>query len=189
MKFQEISNKINKGTSKKIHKYYQKLLAYLFLMGKDPFGRKLLSIEAEKKTKKGVCDLFIEWDYKGKKFSEIIEVELRARKKDLENKIKIYNEESDLFSLCVSSKKIKPLMSTFFKMKKNLWKINFIYIIDTNEVTKNKRKITENKNMVLIAHSPFFIMQCKGDYSCIKELVNSKRSLLFESFILQYLKK
>jgi len=77
---------------------------------------------------------------------------------------------------------------SFKKMKKDLTKINIVYLIDSDVVSKNKRKIVKDKNMIVGLHSPFYLTK-KKDFELIKEDVNSKRYLLFEAFLPIYLKK
>ncbi|MCD6575871.1 MAG: hypothetical protein J7K73_01790 [Nanoarchaeota archaeon] len=188
MNFKEICKKIDKNPSTKIHNYYQKILALLFLEGQDPFNRKLIDIEAEKKIGKGVADLFLKWEYKGMTFTEIIEVHLKPRKKILEDKIKLYNGKANLLSICIPSNQLEAIHAVFKKMKKDLTKINIVYLIDSDVVSKNKRKIVKDKNMIVGLHSPFYLTK-KKDFELIKEDVNSKRYLLFEAFLPIYLKK
>ncbi len=188
MNFKKICKKIDNNESLKIHNYYQKILALLFIENCDPFNRKLKNIETEKKIGCGVVDLYLKWKYKNYNFSEIIEVQLKPRKKTLENKIKLYENKTNLFSICIPSNQLKAAKSVFSKMKKNLSKINIVYLIDSNAVSKNKRKIVKDKNMIVGLHSPYYITKNK-DMNLIKNKINSRRYFLFEALLPEYLKK
>ncbi len=188
MNFKKICGDIDKNKSLNIHNYYQKILALLFIENCDPFNRKLVRIEAEKEVGEGVVDLFLEWDYKKHRFSEIIEIQLKPRKKILENKIELYKDRTNLFSICVPSNQLTATRSVFRKMRKNLSKINIVYLIDSAAISKNRRKIIKDKNMVVGLHSPYYLTK-KKDLELIKNDVNSKRNFLFEAFLPHYLKR
>ena len=88
MDFEKICQKIDKNESLTIHNYYQKILALLFLNKKDPFNRKLIKIDVEKKIGNGLSDLFLTWEYDKKRFTEIIEVHLQPKKRFFKIKLK-----------------------------------------------------------------------------------------------------
>ena len=132
--------------------------------------------------------MFLKWNYKGNKFTEIIEVQLKPKKKVFEDKIKIYRNKAELFSICIPSNKLNSINSVFSKMKKDLNKINIVYLIDSGAVTENKRKIVKDKNMIVGLHSPYYLTK-KKDFELIKEDANSKKYFLFEAFLPMYLKK
>lgn len=187
MDFKKLCKKIDKNKSTKIHNYYQKILSLLFIEGLDPFNRKLLKIDAEKKIGNGVVDLFLKWKYKEKKFTEIIEVQVKPKKKIIEEKIKLYENKATLFSICIPSNRLKSIYDVFSKMKKDLIKINIVYLIDSDVVIKNKKKIVKDKDMIIGIHSPFFLSKC--DIDSLKKKINSQKYLLFEAFLPIYLKK
>jgi hypothetical protein len=186
MDFKRLSAKIDRNSSLPIHNYYQKILSLLFINGKDPFNRQLLSIDCEKRIEKGVADIYLKWRYNNKVFTEIVEVELQGKKKTIQNKIKLYRDSADFLSFCVPSQRVPPMVKIFPKMKKDLGKINLLYIIDSNIVTKNRRRIVDDKDFVVSAHSPFLLLDCPdGDMSCVKEVANRHRSLLFDAMVHQ----
>ena len=187
MDFKKLCLRIDKNTSLPIHNYYQKVLSLLFINGKDPFNRKLLSIECEKKLDHTLADLYLKWDYNGKVFTEIVEVELQSKKKGIEHKIDRYYKRADFLSFCFPSQKLPSLIKVFSKIKKDLNKINIIYIIDSEAVTRNKRKIIDDQKMIISAHSPFMLTQCpSGDMSCVKEVVSRHKSIFFDTLIHQH---
>ncbi len=188
MDFKKICSDIDQNESLNIHNYYQKILALLFMEGCDPFNRKLLDIKAEKKVGKGIVDLFIKWKYNEYIFSEIIEVQLKPKKKVLENKIDLYEKKTNLFSICIPSNQLKATRSVFSKMKKDISKINIVYLIDSNAVTKNKRKLVKDKEMIVGLHSPHYITK-KKDLELIKNDINPNKYFLFEAMLPFYLKK
>lgn len=183
-----LNKKIDKNKSTKIHNYYQKVLLLLFTKQKDPFNRRVKEIDVEKKVGKGLADVYIKWEYNGKEFDEIIEVELQGRKKNLLNKIKLYGDKADLFSLCIPSKKLTPLMTVFSKMKKDLPNINIVYLMDDDQIRKNRRKIVQDQKLVVGAHSPFMLMNMKNKFKDVREFVNSKRYFFFDALLPLYLK-
>jgi hypothetical protein len=188
MDFNGLCNKIDLNKSTKIHKYYQKVLALLFLQNQDPFNRQLISIDAERKVGNGLADLHIHWEKDSRKFSEIIEIELSGKKKTLENKIKLYSKQADLFSICIPSKSLGSIVSVFPKIRKDLNHINIVYLIDDEIVTMNQRKIVKDRKMVISAQSPFFFINQKRSLDEMKEFLNSKKNLLFDALLPIYLK-
>ena len=173
-----------------IHKYYQKILTLLFLNDEDPFERELLNIEVEKNIDRGVVDLFLEWKHNHRTFSEIIEVQLTPKKKTLQDKIKLYSKKSDLFSICLPSKTLKSALKVFAKMKADLPSIHLVYLMHEDNITKNQRKIVDDKSMVVTAFSPFILMKCKdGSIECIEKFVNDYKKLFFEALLPSYLKR
>ena len=73
---------------------------------------------------------------------------------------------------------------------KEISKINIIYIIDSGTVTKNRRKIIDDKNLVVSAHSPFMLMKCpSGDIDCIKQVVAKQRTLFFDTLFQDHFSK
>lgn len=190
MDFKRLCLKIDKNSSLPIHNYYQKVLSLLFMNGKDPFNRTLLEIDCERKIENALADLYLKWNYNNKTFTEIIEVELQGRKKSIENKISNYYQKADFLSFCLPSKRLPSFLKILPKMKKDLGKINIIYIIDSETVSKNRRKIIDDEKMVISAHSPFMLTQCpSGDMACIKEVVNKQKILIFDALFHQYLNK
>ena len=187
MDFKKICKNIDKNKSMNIHNYYQKILALLFMEGCDPFNRNLLSIDAEKKVGDGIVDLFLQWKYKDYNFSEIIEVQLKPKKKVLENKIKLYEDKTNLFSVCVPSNQLNAARSVLAKMKGNISKINIVYLIDSEAVSKNKRKLVKDRNMVVGLHSPHYITK-KEDLDLIKNNLDLNRYFLFDALLPFYLK-
>jgi hypothetical protein len=188
MDFQGLCNRIDLNKSTKIHNYYQKLLTLLFMQNQDPFNRQLLSIDVEKKIGAGLADLYLKWEKDKKVFTEIIEIELGGRKKNLENKIRIYSKKADLFSICVPSKKLDSIISIFPKMRKDLNNIKIVYLIDDKEVSRNRRKLIKDQKMVISAQSPFFFINPKKSLGEIKEFLNSKKNLFFDALLPIYLK-
>lgn len=190
MDFKKVCLRIDKNTSLPIHNYYQKVLALLFMNGKDPFGRTLIDLECEKDLDGATADLYLKWRYHHRTFTEIVEVELHGRKKRIEGKINNYYGKADFLSFCFPSTKLPPLLKVFPKMMKDISKINIIYIIDSETVTKNRRRIIDDKNMVVSAHSPFMFTKCpSGDMACIKEVMNKHRSLIFDAMMQQHFRK
>jgi len=189
MDFKEICLNIDRNSSLAIHNYYQKILSLLFLKNKDPFGRTLIEIDCEKKIDNVLADLYLKWGYNGRLFTEIIEVELGSKKKGIEDKIKKYYGKSDFLSFCFPSQKIPSFLKVIPKIKE-ISKINIIYIIDSGTVTKNRRKIIDDKNLVVSAHSPFMLMKCpSGDIDCIKQVVAKQRTLFFDTLFQDHFSK
>jgi hypothetical protein len=190
MDFKGLCLRIDRNSSLPIHNYYQKILALLFMKGKDPFGRTLLGLECEKNIDGALADLYITWEYHDTIFTEIVEVELQGKKKRIEGKIDNYYGKADFLSFCFPSTKIPPLVKIFPKMKKDLGKLNLVYIIDSEIVTKHKRKIIDDKNMIVSAHSPFMFTKCpSGDMACIKEVMSKHKSLIFDAMMQQHFRK
>jgi len=188
MDFKELCSQINRNKSTKLHNYYQKLLVFLFINNKDPFDRVLKNISTEKRIGNGVVDIYAEWEKDGKRFDEIIEVELGGKKKNLESKIRLYSKKADLLSICIPSKRLDSLISVFPKMRKDLTRINIVYLIDDEVVTKNRRKMTTDHKILVGAQSPFFIMKSKTNFAELKEFINSKKNLFFDALLPIYLK-
>lgn len=187
MDFQKLCNRIDQNKSTRLHNYYQKVLALLFMQDKDPFERELLEIDAEKKTGQGLADLYLKWKKGRRTFTEIIEVELQGKKKTLLNKIKLYEEKADLFSICIPSKNLDPLIKVFTTMKKDLPKVNIVYLVDDSVVTKNGRKIVKDRQLIVGAQSPFMLINQKN-FKDAKDLVKGQGSFLFDAFLPIYLK-
>lgn len=189
MDFEKLCKEIDKGKSLRIHKYYQKIIALLFINKHDPFGRRLLQIKAEKKYGKGVADLFLKWEHEGKTFMEIIEIEVSPKKKTLEEKIKLYSKKADLFSLCIPSKKLPGLLKVFSKMRAQLPKIKIVYIMHDAQIRKNSRKMVKDKHILIGAYSPFMLSLCPdGNVECIIKNAGTNRNLFFNALLRDYLK-
>lgn len=188
MNFDKLCSKIDSKRSAKLHRYYQKLLVFLFLNNKDPFNRTLKRVNVEKRCGKGYVDLFLKWERNKKQFTEIIEIETSSKKKNLENKIKLYSKKADLFSICTTSKNLSSLISIFPKMRKDLPKINIVYLVDDSVVTKNKRKIVGDQKFLVGANSPFFILNSNKNFTDFKEFINSRKHLMFDALLPIYLK-
>ena len=186
MDFQKLCNKIDQNKSTRLHNYYQKVLAFLFIQDKDPFERELLEIDAEKRTGQGLTDLYLKWKKGRRTFTEIIEVEIQGKKKTLLNKIKLYEKKADLFSICIPSKNLDPLIKVFTTMKKDLPKINIVYLVDDSVVTKNGRKIVKDRQLNVGAQSPFMLINQKN-FKDAKDLVKGQGSFLFDAFLPIYL--
>ena len=74
-------------------------------------------------------------------------------------------------------------------MKKELPNIHIIYLIDSEVVSKNKRKLVQDKNLLIGAHSPFILMKFHKNLKGVKERINSSRYLWFDALLPIYLKK